>query len=687
MKVRLLSTFITLTVITSISYAASASTAYLLLGSSISDLPTEHSNTNFGDVAENPEQNAANWYNTQFVSNNTGTFIRPSAINTALKNGISCIWVNIDRTGLDDIRTTGISDDVIANLKAYVQAGGNLLLTKQATMIAHRIGRIYEPMFGNGDYYYETGLSPLAINPQLGLGADIKQQYDRSNHPIFDNVDWNTEQYTYSTSSDSNPIPYPVLQLTDRSKPYTDNDCIWPDLFRKDPDNPTGYLGYTEGVTHYDNTDTLRLTDFEADWNCQVLACWGHVQDFCSAGLVEMYPDDEFRGTIIALGFAAYQWGTSNALVGNVQKLTENALRYLGANSISTAKQPVFLNFSDVQSIDDWTITNATRNETETTMYEYLETYVYDIYANIPGVAYVTDMPDITFTMESTSDKTKAFYVGINRGYYGFYQTGGKNGIITIKNTQPYDIITLEVASKGSGAASFSDPKGQFPINAVALTQDLTIPAKNSGAEGEDDSGYTYRTLVYYSTGGDVQIKECAAGFRLRSISVEPGEAPTVTVLGKEIPTDTTGVIDLYGDSTMIYDTEENTLTINNLTLEVGEDESTAISYSGSEPLTIVLNDSSTILADTVISSTADIVITGEGHLIAEGVTPIIGAPTASITFEAVNMHVRSLPSPQALRRRIKGGKRLDETGGPALSGFGSADFNKTNVSPSDAEY
>ena len=172
----------------------------------------------------------------------------------------------------------------------------------------------------------------------------------------------------------------------------------------------------------------------------------------------------------------------------------------------------------------------------------------------------------------------------------------------------------------------------------------------------------------------------------LAETSVEP-EEPTVTVLGKEIPTDTTGVIDLYGDSTMIYDTDENTLTLNNLTLEVGEDESTAISYSGSEPLTIVLNDSSAILADTVISSTADIVITGEGHLIAEGVTPIIGTPTASITFEAVNMHVRSLPSPQALRRRIKGGKRLDETGGPALSGFGSADFNKTNVSPSDAEY
>ena len=355
--------------------------------------------------------------------------------------------------------------------------------------------------------------------------------------------------------------------------------------------------------------------------------------------------------------------------------------------TVITERQTITLNFSDIESIDDWTITNATLNETETTMYDYLETYVYDIYSNIPGVAYVTDMPDITFTMESTSDKTKAFYVGINRGYYGFYQTGGKNGIITIKDTQPYDIITLEVASKGSTAANFADSKGQYPINAVAITQDLVIPAKNSGAEGEDNSGYTYRTLVYHSTGGDVQIKECAAGFRLRYISIEPGEAPMVTVLGQQIPTDTTGVIDIYGDSTLIYDTEENTLTLNNLNLEVGEDESAAISYSGMEPLTIVLNDSSTIVADTVIYSAADIVITGDGHLAAEGVTPITGVPTANITFEAVNMYVRSLPSAAAVRRRIKGGKRLDETGGPALSGFGSADFNKTNVSPSDAEY
>jgi len=52
-----------------------------------------------------------------------------------------------------------------------------------------------------------------------------------------------------------------------------------------------------------------------------------------------------------------------------------------------------------------------------------------------------------------------------------------------------------------------------------------------------------------------------------------------------------------------------------------------------------------------------------------------------------VNMHVQSLPSAAAVRRRIRCGKRLDETGGPALSGFGSAEFNKVDVTPSDALY
>ena len=76
-------------------------------------------------------------------------------------------------------------------------------------------------------------------------------------------------------------------------------------------------------------SDILRLQDFESDWNCQMLACWGHVLDFCSAGIVDMNPDGEFKGRVLGIGFAAYQWGNSNDQIGNVKKLTKNAINYL----------------------------------------------------------------------------------------------------------------------------------------------------------------------------------------------------------------------------------------------------------------------------------------------------------------------------------------------------------------------
>lgn len=165
-----------------------------------------------------------------------------------------------------------------------------------------------------------------------------------------------------------------------------------------------------------------------------------------------------------------------------------------------------------------------------------------------------------------------------------------------------------------------------------------------------------------------------------------------ITIFGQEVVIiDSTGVIqeeiDLLGDSTLIYTSEDNTLTFNAVSLSVGDSVSTAISYSGSEPLTIILNDSSTIIADTVISSASDIIIRGSGTLIAEGVVPIIGAPTATITFDSVDMYVSSLSSPAAVRRHIRGIKQLDEHGGPALSGFATADFNKTAITPPNAEY
>lgn len=173
---------------------------------------------------------------------------------------------------------------------------------------------------------------------------------------------------------------------------------------------------------------------------------------------------------------------------------------------------------------------------------------------------------------------------------------------------------------------------------------------------------------------------------------------PIVVIMGDTITdSDDPGTIpteiDVNGDGTVVYYPEDNVLTLTGATIESGEDEGAAISYAGSDPLVIEICDSSTIMADTIISSQSDIVLTGTGTLDIVGQVPIIGVPEATIVFDSVYMHVKSVPSAAALRRyirawksgsrNVKFGKWLDETGGPAMSGFGSADFGKVNVSPS----
>ncbi len=180
----------------------------------------------------------------------------------------------------------------------------------------------------------------------------------------------------------------------------------------------------------------------------------------------------------------------------------------------------------------------------------------------------------------------------------------------------------------------------------------------------------------------------------------DPGELvyvpPVVIIMGDTItpdPEDTTTVvpeiIDVSpdGDSTMTYNTVDNVLTLSSANYEDTTSNSPVISYSGSDPLVIEICDSSSITADTIISSTSDIVITGDGSLDIVGAVPIIGVPEANITFDSVTMHVSSVGTPAAVRRYIRRIIKLDETGGPALSGFGSTDFNKVDVSPSDAMY
>ena len=165
-------------------------------------------------------------------------------------------------------------------------------------------------------------------------------------------------------------------------------------------------------------------------------------------------------------------------------------------------------------SIDDWTVSEATLNSGESDASK--GKYVYDIKGGVASESFINAEPSVVFQIKNGSDKAKAFVV-----YPGkCYEFGGKNGILIIKNTAAGDRIRLTVAAKGSTAANFAGDG--FPVNASAVSEDLTLPAK--GSEGADEQGYVWRELEFVSLGGEVQIKEFDGGYRINKVIIGFGE-------------------------------------------------------------------------------------------------------------------------------------------------------------------
>ena len=302
---------------------AEVTVGYLMTLNDKSAFPQE----TIGGIAQQPEYHAADWFEQNYIQTGKGKYLSLSEITTADLSQLKVIWVNVDRVGLSNLAATGITNDVVDALKRYVQNGGNLFVTKQANQIIYQMGRMgYAPTWENNSYV--AGNDVWHINPHLCLHRDMGGEVDNSNHPIFTNCFTET-RFEENGGASYEYDAYPLVGAVTR----TNNNNMWVDMFRKDP-NTGGQMATTDGYTHYNNLDKRRLTDFEEDWNCKVLAVWGQVLDACSPGLIIFNPHGEFKGTIISCGFAAYQWGTNNDKIANVRQLSANAL------SILTGEEP-----------------------------------------------------------------------------------------------------------------------------------------------------------------------------------------------------------------------------------------------------------------------------------------------------------------------------------------------------------
>lgn len=168
--------------------------------------------------------------------------------------------------------------------------------------------------------------------------------------------------------------------------------------------------------------------------------------------------------------------------------------------------------FSKYATEADWVVTSATKNTAESTA----DKLVYDIAGEVEAVVYPKGVENIKFTIKNGSAKPKAIVINLGNSF----EFGGKNGIIKLSGVQIGASIKLVVAAKGSKPADFADATNAYPKGAIAISTDLTCPAKGSGAEGADEKGYVWKTLEYQASSSNVEIKEFNGGYRISSLTI-----------------------------------------------------------------------------------------------------------------------------------------------------------------------
>lgn len=261
------------------------------------------------DIEDDDEKAAAEWFQKTYP---TGVILTPADLANLYPDEISCIWIQLDRIGLavgyKNLPASLVSDDAITALTNYVKEGGNLLLTKQATQLVSAIGRIsskYAPgIYSSGDG--GQGSDIWTTNAVIGSGLETK--YDHTGHALFKDmtvlpVNDGIDNYDHES--------YPLEGAGWRE----DHNCMW-DL------NACGF-------TTANGVNVVKA--WENVTNSTVLATWGHVVDYCCAGIVEFNPTSDYLGRIVAIGLSAYEFNqnTGNKYQSNIERLTGNSINYL----------------------------------------------------------------------------------------------------------------------------------------------------------------------------------------------------------------------------------------------------------------------------------------------------------------------------------------------------------------------
>ena len=257
-------------------------------------------------IEDDDEKAAAEWFHATYPN---GAILTPGTLSTLYPDEYNVVWIQIDRVGIEmgwkNLPANMVSDKVIGILTQYVEEGGNLFLTKHATQLTVAIGRIEEDL---GPHIFSAGPGGhgddnWTVNAHIGCGQEIS--YDHRKHDIYAGLTTNMD-----FGHESFGLEGPGFR--------EDHNCMW-DL------NSYGLPALVP--TAHNVVDTYQQLT-----NCTVLGTWGHVTDYCCAGIIDFNPMPEMPGRILAIGLSAYEWDandTVNSYQTNMERLTKNCIDYL----------------------------------------------------------------------------------------------------------------------------------------------------------------------------------------------------------------------------------------------------------------------------------------------------------------------------------------------------------------------
>lgn len=237
---------------------------------------------------DDDEQAAYDWFHNSYKPGHglEKVVFTPDNISNLNANDVKVLWIPINRQGDNEsvVKPLAIYKNV-ETLKKYVQDGGNLYLTNHATLLVSEIGRIladYKPnTVTYGDPVNISIDDPWGVNPRF---ADM----DYRGHVLYSDFKAGSRESNYFLNSGPS---------------REDHNCLWKDF---------------------------NYTDFIKATNSHILGKWSDNVDTKNFGVVEFMPTEEYKGTILCNGLAAYEWSCEgNKYVDNIKRFTENSISYL----------------------------------------------------------------------------------------------------------------------------------------------------------------------------------------------------------------------------------------------------------------------------------------------------------------------------------------------------------------------